>query len=307
MENHSIIEWLLNGDPAIQYQVYRDLINENKPKLQQKISKNGWGAKLLALQNDNGHWGIAFYQPKWTSTHYTILDLKNLCISPNTKSIQKIIFSVLQKEMNHDYVKKYEMIVNKDICINGMVLNYSSYFNADVNLLKPLVDYLISNQMEDGGFNCQSTRKGATHSSLHTTLSVLEGINEYKRNNYTYKVDELKQIEMLGIEFILQHKLYKSDKTGKIINDAFTKLSYPARWRYDILRCLDYFQYANIQYDNRMQDAIDLLLSKRKKDGRWSLQAKHSGEIHFEMEKARQPSRWNTLRALRILKHFGID
>ena len=304
MENYSIIEWLINGDPAIQYQVYRDLLNKNKPELQKKISIEGWGAKLLALQNDNGHWGIAFYQPKWTSTHYTILDLKNLCISPYTKSIQKIIFSVLQKEMNHDYVKKYEMIVNKDICINGMVLNYSSYFNADVNLLKPIVDYLISHQMEDGGFNCQSTRKGATHSSLHTTLSVLEGINEYKRNNYTYKVDELKQIELQSIEFILKHKLYKSDKTDKIINNAFTKLPYPSRWKYNILRCLDHFQYAKVKYDKRMDDAIELLLSKRKKDGCWPIQAKHPGKVFFDMEKAGKPSRWNTLRVLRVLKHF---
>ena len=305
MIDDKIINWLLEGDPSIKFQVYRDLLGEYKPNLQAKISSEGWGAKLLSLQNPNGHWGLAFYQPKWTSTHYTLLDLKNLNISPNVKSIKNVLNSVLQKEMKHGYTKKYEMSVNKDICINGMVLNYASYFQSDLNLLKPLVDYLIENQMQDGGFNCQSTRIGSVHSSLHTTLSVLEGINEYKKNGFRYKLKELKKIEKDCIEFILIHKLYKSDKTGKVINNNFTRIPYPPRWKYDILRCLDYFQYANVKYDSRMQDAVDLLMSKRKPTGLWSLQAKHPGKIHFEMEKAGQPSRWNTLRALRVLKYYN--
>jgi len=307
MIDESIIKWLLEGDPSIQYQVHRDLLDQDSKKLQGRISKEGWGAEFLSLQNKNGHWGIAFYQPKWTSTHYTILELKNLCISPNTKPIQKIIKSVLQNEMSHNYVKKYEMIVNKDICINGMVLNYAAYFKSDEADLKSIVDYILNNQMNDGGFNCQSTRKGAAHSSLHTTLSILEGIFEFKKNNYKHRIKELKKGEQESIEFILKHRLYKSDKTGKVINDSFTRLSYPSRWKYDILRCLDYFQYANIDYDPRMQDALDLLIKKRNKDGLWALQSKHPGQTHFEMERGGKPSRWNTLRALRVLKHFGFD
>ncbi len=304
MIDRNLINWLLEGDPSIKFQVYRDLLGEFRPKLQAKISSEGWGAKLLSLQNPNGHWGKAFYQPKWTSTHYTLLDLKNLNISPTVKSIKNVLNSVLQKEMKHGYTKKYEMSVNKDICINGMVLNYASYFQSDLNLLKPLVDYLIGNQMQDGGFNCQSTRIGSVHSSLHTTLSVLEGINEYKKNGFRYKLKELKKIEKDCIEFILIHKLYKSDKTGKVISNNFTRIPYPPRWKYDILRCLDYFQYSNITYDIRMQGALDLLLTKRKQNGFWNLQAPYPGKIHFEMEKAGQPSRWNTLRALRVLKHY---
>jgi len=198
------------------------------------------------------------------------------------------------------------MTVNKDICINGMVLNYGSYFRSDIDLLKPIVDYLIENHMSDGGFNCQSPNKGAVHSSLHTTLSVLEGINEFFKNGNKYKRKQLRAIEKDCIEFILIHKLFKSDKTGKTININFTRIPYPPRWKYDILRCLDYFQSANIKYDPRMEDAVDLLLSKRKPTGLWPLQAKHPGQIHFEMEKAGQPSRWNTLRALRVLKHYNF-
>ena len=163
MNYNSIIEWLLNGDPSIQYQVNRDLLGNDKTNIQKKIAKVGWGYEFLSRQREDGHWGIAFYQPKWISTHYTILDLKNLFIAPTTKSIQKTISSVLKKEMRHDYVQKYEMIVNKDICINGMVLNYASYFNADENLLEPIVDYLINNQMKDASL-------GLTNSPSNRTL-----------------------------------------------------------------------------------------------------------------------------------------
>lgn len=305
--NEQTINWLLEGDPSIQYQTYRDLLGKDKKQLQSKIAKEGWGAEYLSHQNSNGHWGLAYYQPKWTSTHYTLLELKNLQISPSTKSVKKILNSVLQNEMNHGYTKKYEMIVNTDVCINGMVLNFASYFQSKEILLIPIVEYIIDNQMSDGGFNCHSTRIGAIHSSLHTTLSVLEGINEFKKNKYSYKLSELSRIEKESIEFILQHRLYKSDKTGQVINPSFTRLPYPSRWKYDILRCLDYFQNAKIKYDERMQDAIDLIISKRKKTGVWNLQAKHPGKTHFEMEKGGQPSRWNTLRALRVLKHFSID
>jgi hypothetical protein len=306
MEKDQLIYWLLEGDPSIQYQTYRDLLEVNKKSLQNKISIEGWGAKYLSLQNINGHWGKAFYQPKWTSTHYTLLDLRNLCISPNLRLIKKLIESILKKEMDHNYINKYEMLVNKDICINGMVLNYASYFKVEENLLKPLLDYLLENQMSDGGFNCQSPRKGADHSSLHTTLSVIEGLHEFRKNGYKYRSSEIMEIESQCIEFILQHRLYKSDKTGKVINPNFTRMPYPTRWKYDILRCLDFFQYVDISYDVRMSDAIELLLSKRDTNGYWKLHANHPGAIHFEMEKAGQPSRWNTLRALRVLKHYNL-
>ncbi|MCB0745343.1 MAG: hypothetical protein KDC67_15645 [Ignavibacteriae bacterium] len=298
-----MIKWLLAGDPSIQYQVNRDLLNRENESLQNIISQKGWGAKYLSLQNQNGHWGFGFYQPKWISTHYTLLDLKNLCISPKTKKIQNIIEKVLNNEMLRENDSKHN-IVSEDICINGMVLNYASYFKSNENNLKSIVDYLLDNQMNDGGFNCHSTRIGAVHSSLHTTLSVLEGLFEFRINNYTYKIQKIKKVESEVIEFILQHKLYKSDKTGSIIKPSFTRMPYPPRWKYDVLRCLDFFQYAKVPYDSRMNDALELILSKRGSNGVWKLQAKHPGKVHFEMEKPGQPSRWNTLRALRVLKYF---
>jgi hypothetical protein len=152
-----------------------------------------------------------------------------------------------------------------------------------------------------------SNRQGATHSSLHSTISVLEGLWEYKQNGYTYRLAELDLIAKASVEFILQHRLYKSDKTGEVIDRRMILLSFPSRWYYDILRALDYFQSAGIEYDSRMEDSLEVLRSKRRKDGAWPVQNRHPGAIHFEMEKTGGPSRWNTLRALRVFRHFGID
>ncbi len=158
--------------------------------------------------------------------------------------------------------------------------------------------------MPDGGFNCRSNRSGARHSSLHTSISVIEGIFEYFKNGYSYRADELKEAEASTREFILQHQLFLSDRTGKIINPNFLKFPFPCRWKYDILRSLDYFQNSNIDYDTRMNQAVNVLLQKRRKDNRWNLYAKYPGLQHFEMEKAGQPSRWNTLRAMRVLTSY---
>ncbi len=299
-------DWLLMGDVSIQYQTHRDLLDTVKPELKQKITTQGWGAQLLARRGENGHWGQKFYQPKWTSSHYTLLDLKNLAIPPN-KEIQETITKILTDNMGSDGgVNPSKTIKASDVCINGMFINYAAYFQIPEEKLNSIIDFLISVQMKDGGFNCRSNRGGAVHSSLHSTISVLEGFHEYERCGYGYRVDELKKITPQAIEFILQHKLYRSDHTNKIIDKKMLMLSYPSRWKYDILRALDYFQKAKIPYDPRMSDAIGVLMKKRRKNGKWPVQARHAGKTHFEMEKTGKPSRWNTLRALRVLKHFKI-
>jgi hypothetical protein len=301
-----IIEWLLQGDVSIQYQTRRDLLNEDKKELQNRIALEGWGKNFLSKRHPEGHWGKRFYEPKWISSHYTLLDLKNLAISPTNKVIQSSIELVLQNNKGPDGgINPIGDVQRADVCVNGMFLNYASYFKSDSTSLKSIVDFLLKETMGDGGFNCRSNRSGAHHSSLHSTLSVLEGINEYEKNDYRYRLDELLVAKKSSIEFILLHHLYLSDRTGKIIHKDFLKFPYPARWKYNILRALDYFQYSNHSYDDRMKEALDYLASQRKKTGTWNLNAKHSGKTHFEMEKAGKPSRWITLKALRVLKHFN--
>lgn len=307
MEYTELIQWLLKGDVSIQYQVNRDLLSTERKDLQDRISKEGFGAKFLSQRKPNGHWGRKFYQPKWTSTHYTLLDLRNLCVSHDNPLIKESIEIILENEKANDGgILPIGTSQLSDLCINGMFLNYASYFKTNERDLKSVVDCILAQVMPEGGFNCRSNRFKTVHSSLHTTLSVLEGITEYQTQGYSYRLEEIYLAQRSSIEFILMHRLFRSDHTGEIINKDFLKLTYPCRWRYDILRALDYFQHANVKWDDRMNDAIQILHKKRNKDETWNVQAKHQGLVHFEMEKAGKPSRWNTLRALRVLKHFKL-
>jgi hypothetical protein len=307
MNEDQIIHWLLEGDVSIQYQVHRDLLGSEKPELRERIAKEGWGAAFLSHRAENGHWGRGFYQPKWTSSHYTLLDLKNLGIAPGHPQMRETICLILENHKGCDGgVNPAKTVLDSDVCVNGMFLSYASYVGIPEEDLTSVVDFLLSQQMPDGGFNCQSNMGGAVHSSLHSTISVAEGIREYTRNGYTYRLEDLQSAESGCRAFILQHRLYKSDRTEKVIDEKYLMLSYPSRWRYDILRALDYFQSAGLDYDQRMEDALEVLLKKRRKDGTWPVQARHPGQTHFEMEKTGKPSRWNTLRALRVLEGFRI-
>lgn len=305
MNEKHLIEWLLEGDISIQYQVYRDLLSTERQDLRKRIATEGWGAKFLSYRKKEGHWGQRFYQPKWISTHYTVLDLKNLAISPKIEQIRQPIFQVIRTLKGPDG-GIYPIGADKksDVCLNGMFLNYATYFLIEEDELRSIVDFLLSEHMRDGGFNCNSNTKGAVHSSLHTTISVAEGILEYEKNGYRYRLGELQEAAEKSREFVLQHRLFRSDRTEKVIDKKMLMLSYPSRWKYDILRGLDYFQFAKVKYDPRMKDALDVLKKKRRTDKTWPVQAKHPGKTHFDMEKAGGPSRWNTLRALRVQKHF---
>lgn len=306
MTKDELLAWLMKGDVSIQFQAYRDLLDTNKPQLRKRIEQEGWGAKFLSRRHANGHWGRKFYQPKWTSTHYTLLDLKNLAIAPRNNAIKETLRIIFETEKGADGgINPSPGLTTSDVCINGMVLNYSSYFQMEQNHLRSVVDFILAEKMPDGGFNCQSNRKGAVHSSLHSTLSVLEGILEYRKNGYSYRLKELVKAEENSREFILMHKLFRSDHTGEIINPGFLKFYYPCRWYYDIFKALDYFQSANVKYDKRMEEALEIVRKKRNKSGQWLLPAAHPGQVHFTMEQAGKPSRWNTLRALRILKQYN--
>ena len=266
--NDRLLDWLLAGDVAIQYQGHRDLLDEERPDLRARIATEGWGAQFLAARRPDGHWGRGFYQPKWTSTHYTLLDLRHLCIAPDHALIRESVANVLARHKGVDGgVNPARSIPLSDVCVSGMALNYACYFGAAPALLASVVDYILAQRLADGGFNCERDRCGARHSSLHSTISVLEGMLEYGRRGYAYRAAELEQAAVAAREFILQHRLFRSDHTGAIINPSFLRLSYPARWFYDILRGLDYFGSAGAGYDPRMQDALDVLLQKRRKDG----------------------------------------
>lgn len=308
MKDENLVHWLLDGDASIRYQVRRDLFGAGEKELgalQKRVEQEGWGASYLRLQNPDGHWGMGFYQPKWTSTHYTLLDLASLRVPRNNPQAQHSVSMVFDTSVSRDgSINFARSDIPSDVCINGMVLTYASYFGSkEPRHLNGIVDYLLRVRMADGGWNCEFHR-GATHSSVHTTISVLEGLREFQAAGHTYRQEEIKTAHQEGVEFLLRHRLFMSERTGKVINKAFLMLSFPPRWHYDILRALDFFQAAGIPFDERMAPALDVLAKKRRADGRWPLQNKHPGQAHFDMEKTGEPSRWNTLRALRVMRKY---
>lgn len=307
MIGDEIIQWLLEGDVSIQYQTHRDLLDSDRDDLRSRIEYEGWGSGFLQKMHPDGFWGQKYYQPKWISTHYTLLDLKNLGISPGCGGIRFALSQTLRvlKKSSDGGILPIGKYQKSDVCLNGMFLNFASYFGVSEEYLRSIVDFLLGQRMKDGGFNCHFNTVGAVHSSMHTTLSVLEGMNEYCRCGYGYRARELAEAEAAGREFLLHHRLFKSHSTGQVMDPKMLMLSWPSRWRYDILRALDYFRLARVPADPRMSDAIEVLQRKRRADGKWPLQARHPGKTHFEMEKTGAPGRSNTLRSLRVLHCLG--
>ena len=186
-----------------------------------------------------------------------------------------------------------------------MVLSILSCFEYDDCRLDTILGHLLEQQMPDGGWNCRRA-DGATHSSVHTTISALEGLRLYE-SHFGRKVRELRGAQRRGREFLLLHRLFRSHRTGEIIKPQFIRFSFPPRWHYDILRALDYFQAVNAPRDARLADALEIVRATQREDGRWPLQHSYKGKTYFELERLGAPSRWNTLRALRVLKWWNDE
>ncbi len=295
-----VLDWLMQGDPAVAYMTTRDLLDDDRPDLRARSATEGWGAALLAARHANGHWGRGFYVPKWTSTHYTLLDLANLSCPPVPEIVDSV--AAVLAELNEG--RPGGKTVYTDTCINGMVLTYASRFGAAGVQLAPTVDFLLADTMPDGGFNCRRARSGARHSSLHSTVSVLEGFAAYRAAGHVYRAGEVERQAEAARAFILRHHFYRSDRTGAVIHPDFLKFPVSPRWYYNILRGLDHFAAVGAPHDARMDDALDVLVAKQGADGRWKANAAKSGARHVEMEKAGTPSRLVTLAALRVLRAY---
>jgi hypothetical protein len=303
------INWLLDGDPAIRWQVMRDLISSPELEWQgarRQMLENGWAANLLSRQNADNGWGEGVYSPKWTSTTYTLLALREMGLPRDSiqaqRGAQVVIGKILGKSYDADFLRN---LANCDRCIVGMILEICVYFGVLDERVDAIVENLLAEQMPDGGWNCKRNRKPYPHhSSFHTTLNVLDGLQDYLELCPDASLGgKVEAAERSARELLLEHRLFRSDKTGEIIRESFAKISYPYRWFYDFLRALDHFARAGAPRDARLQDGIDLLQKYQTADGRWPNQVKHeSGKTFFTLEPGGGPSRWNTLRALRVLQ-----
>jgi hypothetical protein len=307
MQTDRVIEWLLDGDPSIRWQVLRDLVGATEgtvERARREIARDGWGRRLLARQDSEGTWAGGLYSPKWISTTYTMLLLRDFGLPPTNRQARKACTLLLDKGFQRDGGINYGMWAKwtgrSETCVTGMVLSILSYFDYADRRLDTLASHLLGQQMPDGGWNCRRP-DGATHASVHTTISVLEGLRFYELRRGG-EVREVRDAQRRGREFLLVHRLFRSHRTGEIIKPEFSRFSFPPRWHYDILRALDYFQAVNAPCDPRLAEAIDIVRNHQRKDGRWSLQNSYKGKTYFEVEHLGGPSRWNTLRALRVLK-----
>lgn len=315
-----VVEWLMDGDPAIRWQVMRDITGAPDDEVaaeRARVATEGWGARLLALQGPDGHWsreaptftsaaaadwwhsmpperrGTLF--PAWTSTTWTLHMLRSLGIDPASPGARRAVARVREHcRWEHDGEPFFEGEVEP--CINGRTVAIGAYFGEDV---APIVARLLGEQMSDGGWNCEQ-ENGSTRGSFHTTIDVLEGLLEYERA--TGGAPDVTGARLRGQEYLLDRRMLRRRSTGEVIDPAWTRFSFPTGYFYDVLRGLDYLRAAGSVPDERVAEAIDIVASRRDADGRWPLENPHPGALHFDMDEGEgRPSRWNTLRAMRVL------
>jgi hypothetical protein len=310
----SVVDWMLDSDPSIRWQVLRDLADapaEVVAAERARVATEGWGARLLALQGEDGQWeGGALFPARWrhreaggefnegqpwTATAYSLLLLRDLGIDPQCDQARRAV-ALVRENCRWEHAGQPFFSGEVEPCINGMTIVLGVYFEQNVD---GVVARLLGEQLEDGGWNCEA-ENGSVRSSFATTIRVLEGLLAHERA--TGGSPESIAARRRGEEYLLERKLFRRKSTGEVVDPAWLEFSFPTRWHYDVLRGLEYFQVAGGLPDRRLDEAIDLLRSKQQPDGTWLLENTHRGNVHFTLDEGDgRPSRWNTLRALRVL------
>lgn len=305
----SVEAWLLDSDPSVRWQVMRDLTDEPADVVaaeRAKVATEGWGAHLLALQASNGLWAGLPWSHDWTDTFHSLELLRRFGLEPGGEPAQHAIRLVRAHVTWRDPRFESPWADNRffegevEPCINGNVVGTGSYFGVD---MAPLVERLLGEQLPDGGWNCE-VENGATVSSFETTINVLEGLLEYERA--IGGTAEVRAARQGGEAYMLERRLFRRKSTGEVIDPAWLQCSFPTWYHYDVLRALDYLRDAGVAPDERVAEAIGIVQGHRDPEGRWPLQNVHAGQAHFVMDDGEgEPSRWNTLRASRVLRWAG--
>jgi hypothetical protein len=307
----AVLDWLLDSDPAIRWQVLRDLVDAPVEVVERERAQTaikGWGARLLALQGEDGQWagGACFParsfqqwdksqgQP-WISTLPTLQLLHDFGVDPRSDGVRRAV-ALVREHCRWEHAGQPFVRGEVEPCVNGRTVTLGTYFGQNVD---GIVVRLLDEQLQDGGWNCEA-ENGSVRSSFATTINVLEGLLAHERA--TGGSPGSIAARRRGEEYLLERKLFRRRSTGELVNPSWLQFSFPTHWHYDVMRALEYFRLAADVPDPRLEEAIHLLRSKQQPDGTWLLENTHPGKVHFELESGdNEPGRWSTLRALRIL------
>jgi hypothetical protein len=312
----SIALWLLESDPSIRWQVMRDLIGasaEEVARERARVATEGIGAQLLALQAADGRWGGAAWNRGWNSTMHVLMLLRELGLDPASDQAHRAI-SLVRERVTWKGCGPQECDSNAffegeiEPCINAQVAAVGAYFGQDV---RGIVDRLLTEQLPDGGWNCEAPDR-STRSSFNTTICGLEALLEYER--MVGGSQRIAEARLCGQKYLIERRLLRRRSTGELIErdrkggTAWTRFAFPTWWHYDVLRGLEYLRSADVMPDERMAEAIELVASKSDADGKWQLEIQYPGVMAVDTDEGQgRPSRWNTLRALRVLNWYGAS
>ncbi|HEX8220048.1 MAG TPA: hypothetical protein VF914_12675 [Chloroflexia bacterium] len=315
--NREVIHWLLDSDPSIRWQVMRDLVGAPAEEIaaeRARVATKGVGARLLAMQGADGSWAGVAWNHGWDSTMHVLSLLREMGLDPASDKARRAVDLVREHVRwqgwdldgtwrGLDYEGAPFFAGEVEPCINGQVAASGAYFGQDV---RRIIDRLLREQLPDGGWNCEA-ENGSTRSSFNTTICVLEALLEYELAGAAGgRSAEVTEARLRGQEYLLERGLLRRRTTGEIIDPAWTRFSFPTWWHYDVLRGLEYLRRAGATPDERVSEAIALVESKREGDGRWPLDNQHPGRMAVEVDEGEgHPSRWNTLRALRVLDWYS--
>ena len=320
----SVIQWLLDSDPSIRWQVMRDLIGAPQEEIaaeRARVATEGWGAQLLGMQGADGSWAGTAWNHGWDSTMHVLSLLREMGLDPASEQARRAVGLVRDRVRwqgwdwdgswrGEDFVGNPFFAGEVEPCINGQVAASGAYFGLSQDIQR-IMGLLLAEQLTDGGWNCEAER-GSTRSSFNTTICVLEALLEYELAGGTggsgdsAEVTQVREARLRGQEYLLERRLLRRKSTGEVVDAAFTRFSFPTWWHYDVLRGLEYLRRAGATPDERVAEAIGLVESKRDGEGLWPLENPHPGKMAVELDEGEgQPSRWNTLRALRVLDWYS--
>jgi hypothetical protein len=298
--NDHVIAWLLDSDPSIRWQVLRDLTDtpaEIVAAERSRVATEGWGPRLLDQQRPDGQWGDGVATPFWWSNMYTLVFLRDLGLDPANARARTAIDRVRHNVTWGPAFGNAPFFEGEvEPCINGRVVGLGAYFDVRSDRL---VDRLLSEQLADGGWNCEAER-GSVRSSFHTTICVIEGLLAFEQAFGA--APTVTNARRRAHEYLLERRLLRRVSTGDLIDPLWTQFAFPPLWHYDVLRALDYLRAAGVQPDPRVDEAVAAVIARRQDDGRWLLDVRHKNTLHVELAGAvGELNRWVTLRARRVL------